>query len=229
MSLDQPGLVDQRPRIEGAHHLGSAQDIGHDARLRDAAPEWRREVVAGADRDRQADGKPAQRGARGRQSTGDGLARREARQQPALQPEQAEQVIGEVGGLEIIDERRRRQAMVHQRLAGKPLDQIADGLMEPRGARLRRVIELPAHLRRHVAAVEIGAGPAAKLLRPHPLAKRRQAAIRAPVHPDEAGSDCPAGGVDRHGAVELAGDPDRGNIARTATRRCQSLRYRRRK
>src|SRR5262249_17304968 len=109
-------------------------------------------------------------------------------------------------------ERPRGQARILPRLAGQPLHQVADGLMEARRGR-EPMIELPAHLRRHVAAVEIGAGPPAELLRPHALAQLRERGIGAPVHPDEARSERLAAGVDRHRAIELARDPDGGDIA----------------
>jgi hypothetical protein len=91
VGLDQSAGVDDGAVGERADHLGGAEHARDRAGCDHAGAERRREVVAGADRDRDAGGQAGERGAARVQPAGDVGGVGEARQPGSVELERGEQ------------------------------------------------------------------------------------------------------------------------------------------
>ena len=128
---------------------------------------------------------------------------------PSSISKQSSSAASKPAPIDRIDHGRRGQRVIHHRPARQALHQIGHRLMKARGRGGARVMPLqPADLRRHMAGIEDDARA-----RPDERGRHIRDLLLGPaIHPDQAGRERAAVGIDGDAAVELAADAERRDL-----------------
>ena len=200
--------IEDRGRRERADDLGGAERARDRAGRGDARAERRREVVAGADRDRRAGRQAGERAPRGERA-GDRATRARSRAAaPGAIANAASSSARPRAGGEIVEHRRRRV---------RRIDRPRRRSGARRGSSTgwwKRAARTPARAASAIFGARwLGSATCPVIARTR-AGDRRARGGRAAVLPDQRGMQRRAGGIDRDAAVELAGDRERGDVGR---------------